>query len=263
MRAPWITLAIAACGSPDPAPETLALTVCSAPPCTAPADGQTTIPVAVCVTGSDPLPPALSLTLVLSRSTWEHPSDPMAPDVLVAPIGGIIRCAYASAVAPTDLAPLFIDAALNGFTARTCVRMTAPPIERLLLSSSPTTLTFQQPTTLALSAMPFGPSGARLPASTEVTFTVPMIGPSGARYALQPQPATVAIGATGTATATVITDWTTTGVVIQAEAVVPPSPPCPSDTGAPGTGAAGATFSSTLAVPLLPPPPDAGVPDAM
>lgn len=263
MRAAWIALAIAACGSPDPALETLALTVCGASSCSAPADGRTTIPVAACVTGSDPLPSPLSLTLALSRGAWEHPSNPMAPDVLVAPIGGIIRCASASAVAPTDLAPLFIDAALNGYTARTCVRMTAPPIDRLLLSSAPTTLAFQQPTTLVVSAMPFGPSGASLPASTAVTFTVPMIAPAGAQYALQPQPATVAIGATGTATATVAADWTTTAVMIRAEAVVPPSPPCPSDTVVPDPGTGSTSLSSTLTVPLLPPPPlDAGVPDA-
>jgi len=261
MRAPWIAVAIAACSAPDP-PGALSLTVCGAPACSVPADGQTTIPVAVCVPGDAPLPPALAVTLALSRGAWEHPSDPTLPGVVTAPLGGIVRCAQASAVAPTDLAPLFIDAAVSGSTARACVQMTAPPLERLLLSSSPPTLAFQQPTALIVSATPLGPAGGHVAAATEVTFAVPVIAPPAAAYALQPQPATVPIGAAGTAMASVVTAPGTTSVTIRAEATVPPGPPCPVDAGVPGAGAGAATVSTTLTVPLLPPPPDAGVADA-
>ncbi|HEX4420122.1 MAG TPA: hypothetical protein VH165_19540 [Kofleriaceae bacterium] len=229
------------------------------PSCAALADGHATTPVELCVRGDQPHAGGLSATLTLSHGSWETPGDPTKPQVLVAalPVAPASEargtCLDAFVVSPTDVAPVFIDAALGSYTQRACIQMRGPRVDAVVVTSDPTVLSGGD-TSVTVTAAPIGDPGVTLPVSGSVMFAVETIVPTSARFALQP--AAAPLDATGHATTHLVTSPGTSSVTVTARAQFADGPACPDITAPPDAGVAG---SGEVVVPLLP---DAAVPDA-
>jgi hypothetical protein len=246
-----------ACPSPDTvsADQVMTLSVCDGSPCTAPANGNSVIPVSLCVPGDDPRAPGLTATLTLSRGRWQTPTDPSNPLVYTGTLAGV-ACVTTNAVAPSDLAPLFVYASVRGFTTSKCVQMAPPPIAFVQMSSSPPVLANNAQTSVGVTATPIGDYGYSVPTSTTVTFSITTITPPDTLYALQPTEEALVDGAV--ATTVIVTAPDASSVTISATAQVPAPEPCP---GA-AAGEAGAPVSGMLVVPLLPEPESNAASDA-
>lgn len=232
-------------------------------PGTAPADGKSTTTVELCIGSKAPRPGGLTATLTLSRGAWETPTDTTKPQVLTlmipsAPAGSADAggCIAAAFVSPTDVAPVFVDATMSGYSERACVQMLGAPIRAVLLQTNPILLTGDE-TTFMVTATPVGAPGVAVSTSTEVSFAVtqtdPPNDPDRPRFALQPT--TAIVDMTGTARSQLIAAAGTKSLVVTATARAPGGAPCPS-------GAAsgdGSGSSASLHIPLLV---DAGLADA-
>jgi hypothetical protein len=245
---------LAGCPSPTSVTtdQVLTLTVCEGgTPCTVVADGNSPIDVLVCVPGTDPRASGLTATLTLSRGRWATPSDPTNPLVYTAALLGV-ACVDAQAIAPSDLAPLFVTANVAGYTTSACIQMSPPPIAFVQVSSAPPVVAEGATFSTAITAIPIASGGATLPTSTTVMFTA-TIQPTGSSYTFDPTETTVGEG--GAATMLVVAP-SATSAVVTASAQVPSPPACPNQT----APAAGPAVSGTVTIPVFAPPaaPEAG-----
>jgi hypothetical protein len=265
VRRAVIALALGgACGIPDAVTgdRVLELEVCAgASPCTAPANGYATVAVSMCVPGSASRPAGVTGTLTLSAGAWQYPSDPTNPRVLTAPLPGL-DCIRANAIAPTELAPVFVQATLAGYTATRCIRMTPPELTGIVITSTPIALSNGRPTTIVATATPVGDSHDALPAATVLEFAASVEPPD---TPLAYQPLWTTLGSTGTGVVNLTVGDGAHLVTVHAQAQVPASPRCP-DENADDADRPGAVVEDKLDIPWFPPPdaapPDAAPPDA-